>query len=77
VHAAGFGSVYGALVAGAEAGVTARDNIAAFSELGFAPHVAGLPATWLTGTGAEAAACDATSVPVVTGTVDWQGRRSI
>src|SRR5690348_16920663 len=38
-------SVYGALVAGAEAGVTVRDNVAAFSELGFAPHVAGLPAT--------------------------------
>ncbi len=38
-------SVYGALVAGAEAGVTSRDNVAAFSELGFAPHVAGLPAT--------------------------------
>src|ERR1700753_521604 len=37
-------SVYGALVAGAEAGVTIRDNVAAFSELGFAPHVAGLPA---------------------------------
>jgi heme/flavin dehydrogenase (mycofactocin system) len=37
--------VYGALVAGAEAGVTIRDNVAAFSELGFAPHVAGLPAT--------------------------------
>ncbi|HLH83369.1 MAG TPA: pre-mycofactocin synthase MftD [Trebonia sp.] len=37
-------SVYGALVAGAEAGVTMRDNVAAFSELGFAPHVAGLPA---------------------------------
>jgi heme/flavin dehydrogenase (mycofactocin system) len=36
-------SVYGALVAGAEAGVTMRDNVAAFSELGFAPHVAGLP----------------------------------
>ena len=27
---------------------------------------------WLTGIGAEAAACDATIVPVVTGTVDWQ-----
>jgi len=27
---------------------------------------------WLTGTGAAAAACDATIVPVVTGTVDWQ-----
>jgi heme/flavin dehydrogenase (mycofactocin system) len=38
-------SVYGALVAGAEQGLTVRDNVAAFSELGFAPHVAGLPAT--------------------------------
>jgi pre-mycofactocin synthase len=36
-------SVYGALVAGAEEGVTMRDNVAAFSEIGFAPHVAGLP----------------------------------
>jgi hypothetical protein len=27
---------------------------------------------WLTGIGAEAVACDATIVPVVTGTVDWQ-----
>ena len=27
---------------------------------------------WLTGIGAEAAACDAAVVPVVTGTVDWQ-----
>jgi L-lactate dehydrogenase (cytochrome)/glycolate oxidase len=34
--------VYGALIAGTEAGVTVRDNVAAFSELGFAPHVAGL-----------------------------------
>ena len=38
-------AVYGALVAGAEAGVTMRDNVDAFSELGFAPHVAGLPAS--------------------------------
>ncbi|HEX4831406.1 MAG TPA: pre-mycofactocin synthase MftD [Trebonia sp.] len=38
-------SVYAALVAGAEKGLTARDNVAAFSELGFAPRVAGLPAT--------------------------------
>jgi pre-mycofactocin synthase len=38
-------SVYGALVAGAEQGLTAKDNVAAFSELGFAPHVAGLPPT--------------------------------
>ncbi len=35
-------SVYAALVAGSEAGVTADDNVAAFSELGLAPHVAGL-----------------------------------
>ncbi|UYP18044.1 mycofactocin biosynthesis FMN-dependent deaminase MftD [Rhodococcus sp. Z13] len=35
-------SVYGALVAGSEAGITVDDNIAAFRELGFAPHVAGL-----------------------------------
>jgi pre-mycofactocin synthase len=39
-------SVYLALVAGAEKGVTMRDNVAAFSELRFAPpHVADLPAT--------------------------------
>jgi L-lactate dehydrogenase (cytochrome)/glycolate oxidase len=38
-------SVYGALVAGAEKGLTAADNVGAFSELGFAPHVAGSPAT--------------------------------
>src|ERR1700739_2711253 len=38
-------SVYGALVAGAEAGVTMRDNVGAFAELGFAPHAAGLCAT--------------------------------
>ena len=37
-------SVYGALVAGSEKGLTVRDNISAFSELGFAPHVAGLTA---------------------------------
>ena len=36
------GSVYSALVAGSEKGVTACDNVAAFSELGFAPHVVGL-----------------------------------
>lgn len=34
-------SVYGALVAGSERGATIDDNIAAFTELGFAPHVAG------------------------------------
>ncbi len=32
--------VYLALVAGSEAGVTVEDNIAAFTELGFAPHIA-------------------------------------
>ena len=37
-------SVYSALIAGSEKGTTVRDNLAAFSELGFAPHVAGLPA---------------------------------
>jgi heme/flavin dehydrogenase (mycofactocin system) len=37
-------SVYGALVAGSEAGLTVADNVAAFGELGFAPHVAGLSA---------------------------------
>jgi pre-mycofactocin synthase len=37
-------SVYGALIAGSEKGVTLDDNVAAFGELGFAPHVAGLPA---------------------------------
>src|SRR3954451_25499176 len=34
--------VYSALLAGSEAGVSYRDNTAAFNELGFAPHVAGL-----------------------------------
>jgi L-lactate dehydrogenase (cytochrome)/glycolate oxidase len=38
-------SVYGALIAGAEAGLTIEDNVKAFREIGFAPHVAGLPAT--------------------------------
>src|ERR1700734_2762703 len=39
-------SVYMALVAGTEKGVTLRDNVAAFSELRFTPpHVADLPAS--------------------------------
>jgi L-lactate dehydrogenase (cytochrome)/glycolate oxidase len=38
-------SVYGALVAGSEKGITVEDNIAAYGELGFAPHVAGLAAS--------------------------------
>ena len=37
-------SVYSALIAGSEAGVTLADNTAAFRELGFAPHVGGAPA---------------------------------
>ena len=35
-------SVYGALVAGSEKGLSSQDNLASFDELGFAPHVAGL-----------------------------------
>ncbi len=35
-------SVYMALVAGSEKGLTVDDNVAAFGELGLAPHVAGL-----------------------------------
>uniref|UniRef100_UPI0024553213 pre-mycofactocin synthase MftD n=1 Tax=Nocardia brasiliensis TaxID=37326 RepID=UPI0024553213 len=34
-------SVYGALIAGSERGQTIEDNQRAFTELGFAPHVAG------------------------------------
>lgn len=34
-------SVYAALLAGSERGITYEDNTAAFGELGFAPHVAG------------------------------------
>jgi heme/flavin dehydrogenase (mycofactocin system) len=37
--------VYGAVLAGSEKGVTYDDNMAAFSELELAPHVAGLHAT--------------------------------
>src|SRR5216683_2901191 len=37
-------SVYSALIAGSEKGLTVSDNVKAFSELGFAPHVAGLSA---------------------------------
>lgn len=39
------GTVYNALIAGAERGVTLKDNVAAFDELGFAPIVVGQPAT--------------------------------
>lgn len=38
------GSVYGALLAGSERGTTYQDNMTAFAEIGFAPHVADLPA---------------------------------
>jgi L-lactate dehydrogenase (cytochrome) len=34
-------SVYSALIAGSEKGLTVSDNVAAFGELGFAPHVVG------------------------------------
>ncbi|HEY8301775.1 MAG TPA: pre-mycofactocin synthase MftD [Jatrophihabitans sp.] len=37
-------SVYSALVAGSERGLTIQDNLGAFAELGFAPHTAGQPA---------------------------------
>jgi heme/flavin dehydrogenase (mycofactocin system) len=37
-------SVYMALIAGSEKGLTVDDNAAAFAEIGFAPHVAGLSA---------------------------------
>jgi heme/flavin dehydrogenase (mycofactocin system) len=36
-------SVYLALVAGSEQGLTLEDNVAAFSEIGFRPHIADLP----------------------------------
>jgi len=38
-------SVYYALLAGSEQGLTLSDNVNAFSELGFQPHVADLPRT--------------------------------
>ncbi|WP_280267281.1 pre-mycofactocin synthase MftD [Nocardia wallacei] len=38
-------SVYLALLAGSEGGVSLADNTAAFAELGFRPHIADLPAT--------------------------------
>ncbi len=36
-------SVYSALIAASEKGLTASDNVEAFAELGFAPHVVGAP----------------------------------
>ena len=35
-------SVYGALIAGSEKGLSTSDNLASFDLLGFAPHIAGL-----------------------------------
>lgn len=35
-------SVYGALIAGSEKGLSSHDNLHSFDELGFAPHIAGL-----------------------------------
>ena len=37
-------SVYKAIIAGSERGMTLQDNLAAFGELGFSPHVAEAPA---------------------------------
>jgi L-lactate dehydrogenase (cytochrome)/glycolate oxidase len=37
-------SVYSSLLAGSEKGITVNDNVEAFSELGFAPHVVGAQA---------------------------------
>jgi L-lactate dehydrogenase (cytochrome)/glycolate oxidase len=37
-------SVYGAIIGGSEKGLTFNDNLNAFDELGFAPHIAGLQA---------------------------------
>ena len=34
-------SVYSSLVAGTQGGITVNDNVDAFSEIGFAPHVIG------------------------------------
>ena len=42
-------SVYKAILAGAERGQTLRDNLDAFAELGFAPHVAGASAVRVAG----------------------------
>ena len=38
-------SVYGALIAGSEKGLSSKDNLESFDQLGFAPHIAGLSAT--------------------------------
>lgn len=38
-------SVYSSLISASEKGLTVSDNVESFSELGFAPHVVGAPAT--------------------------------
>ncbi|WP_024440423.1 MULTISPECIES: pre-mycofactocin synthase MftD [unclassified Mycobacterium] len=38
-------SAYSSLISASEKGLTVSDNVAAFSELGFAPHVVGVPAS--------------------------------
>lgn len=38
-------SAYSSLISASEKGLTVSDNVAAFSELGFAPHVVGAPAS--------------------------------
>jgi L-lactate dehydrogenase (cytochrome)/glycolate oxidase len=38
-------SVYGALIAGTEKGLSSNDNLSSFDQLGFAPHIANLPRT--------------------------------
>jgi hypothetical protein len=50
-------SVYDALLAGAEQGITLRDNVGALGELGFVPRIAELP-----GTGAPGPRDQATTV---------------
>jgi len=38
-------SVYSSLISASEKGLTASDNVGAFAQLGFAPHVVGAPAS--------------------------------
>ena len=38
-------SVYGALIAGSEKGLSSNGNLSSFDELGFAPHMCGLSQT--------------------------------
>ena len=38
-------SVYSSLISASEKGLTVSDNVGAFAQLGFAPHVVGAPAS--------------------------------